>query len=340
MDVRTPELSINFPPFALRTMGEVARAAEAAGFDALRLGDMQSTHRELYTALTVIAGHTRRVAFGPGVTNPITRHPAVAASAIATLHEYSGGRAVFAIGAGDSAVHNVGGRSATIAELEEYITAIRDLHTTGRARYRDRDLALDWWAPQVIPIAVSAHGPRMLQLAGRVADAVVIGVGMGALAREYAAEHVARGAREAGRDPAEITMWHMSYLNLAGDPEGAAAQVGSALAVGGNLLARSAAHKIIPAPLKPRFTELAARYSYIRHAGGNAGNPNAALIEELHLVDYLADQFGVFGDADDVRARLNTLAQSGVSHLWGSYVLPDITDFFARWEREVASHKS
>lgn len=336
MTSRFPETSINFPPFDLRKMGAVAQAAERAGFSALRLGDMQSTHRELYSALTVIAGSTERVKFGPGVTNPVTRHPAVAASAIATLHEYSGGRAVFAIGAGDSAVHNVGGKSATVAEFEEYITAVRDLHRTGRAEYRGKTLALEWWSQGPIPIAISAHGPRMLQLAGRVADAVVVGLGMGDLAREYAAEHVARGAREVGRDPSEIEIWYMSYLNIASTAADAAAQVGSALAVGGNLLARSAARSVIPDSLKPRFEQLSARYSYLRHAGAAGDNPNAALIAELGLVDYLAEQFGVFGNSGEVRDRLASLEQSGVTRLWGSYVLPDIVDFFGKWHDGVS----
>ncbi|MDR5701599.1 LLM class flavin-dependent oxidoreductase [Agromyces aerolatus] len=330
------ELSINFPAFALDRIPALAQAAERAGFGALRVGDMQSTHRELYTALTVIAASTSRVRFGPGVTNPVTRHPAVAASAMATLHEFSGGRAVFGIGTGDSAVHNLGERSATVAELEAYIRAIRDLHSAGRAEYRDNTLVLEWWSGGPIPIVVSAHGPRMLRLAGRVADAVVVGLGMGEPAREYAAEQIEAGAREVGRDPASIEVWYLAYLNLGSTADDAAREVSSALAVGGNLLAKSAAKTIIPDPLRPRFAELASRYSYLQHAGGDASNPNARLIDELGLRDHLAEQFGVFGTPADVRARLDSLASAGVSRLWGAYVLPDLVDFFDRWRAGVS----
>jgi 5,10-methylenetetrahydromethanopterin reductase len=334
------EVSINFPAFALSRIAALAHSAESAGFRALRMGDMQSTHREMYAALTLVAANTSRVQFGPGVTNPVTRHPAVAASSIATLQEYSGGRAVFGIGTGDSAVHNLGAAPATIADLEEYILAVRALHSTGRAHYRGSTLVLEWWAGGAIPIAVSAHGPKMLRLAGRIADAVVVGLGTGELSREYAAEEVAHGAREVGRDPADIEMWFLSYLNITTSADQAAREAGSALAVAGNLLAKSAARTIIPNVLRPRFAELAARYSYISHAGGTADNPNARLIEELGLRDHLTEQFGVFGTAADVRERLGALSSAGISRLWGAYVLGDLGDFFDRWRLGVTEAPS
>jgi 5,10-methylenetetrahydromethanopterin reductase len=325
------DVSINFPAFSLDRVPALAQAAERAGFRALRVGDMQSTHREMYAALTLIGASTARIQFGPGVTNPVTRHPAVAASGMATLQEFSGGRAVFGIGTGDSAVRNLGAEPATIVELEEYIRAVRALHTTGRADYRGRTLALEWWSGGAIPIVVSAHGPRMLRLAARVADAVVVGLGMGERAREYAAEQIACGAREAGRDPASIEVWYLSYLNIAATHDDGAREVGSALAVGGNLLARSAARTIIPDSLRLSFADLASRYSYRQHAGSSSDNPNARIVDELGLRDHLAEQFGVFGTSADVRARLESLGNTGISRLWGAYVLPDLVEFFDRW---------
>ncbi|MET0820816.1 MAG: LLM class flavin-dependent oxidoreductase [Aeromicrobium sp.] len=329
------EVSINRQAGPLRDMPAAARAAEQAGFDALRIGDMQSTSRELYTTLTMIAASTSVMKFGSGVTNPVTRHPSVAASAFASLHELSGGRVVMGIGPGDSAVHNSGISPAKLADLEEYVTTVRSLHTTGRATYRGKTVALDWWTGEAVPIVMSAHGPRSLRLAGRVADGVVVGLGMGAAARELAAEQIARGAQDAGRDPSQIAVWHLSYLNIADSVEKAAAQVGSVLAVGGNLLARSAGRVVIPDALRPAFDELAQRYDYIRHADSAATSPNAALIEELGLIDYLAEQFGVFGTPRQIRTRLQDLAGVGVSRHWGGYVLPDYFDFCQTWGSDV-----
>src|SRR3546814_647188 len=69
-----------------------AELAESCGFDVIYVGDIQSTHRELYTSLTLIATNTSRIALGPGVTNPVTRHAAVTAGAIASLEEMAPGR--------------------------------------------------------------------------------------------------------------------------------------------------------------------------------------------------------------------------------------------------------
>ena len=68
-----------------------ARLAEAAGFDLVGVADSQSVFREAYVTAAMILSQTSRVRVGPTVTNPITRHPAVAASAIATLNEIGDG---------------------------------------------------------------------------------------------------------------------------------------------------------------------------------------------------------------------------------------------------------
>jgi 5,10-methylenetetrahydromethanopterin reductase len=334
------KVSLNRQAVSLREMPAIARAAERAGFDTLRLGDMQSTSRELYCALTLVAEHTSTLKFGPGVTNPVTRHPSVVASALASLQELSEGRVVLGIGPGDSAVHNSGVAPATLSELEEYVATVRSLHARGRATHHGATVALEWWSGEPVPIIISAHGPRSLRLAGRIADGVVVGLGMGAAARELAAEKIAEGAREVGRDPSKVAVWHLSYLNLADSVEDAAVQVGSVLAVGGNLLARSAGRVVIPDPLRAAFDELANRYSYIQHADSGAASHNAELIEQLGLRDYLAEQFGVFGTPQDVRARLQHLAQVGVTRHWSGYVLPDYFDFCERWRAEVVGDKA
>ncbi|MFI5427245.1 LLM class flavin-dependent oxidoreductase [Aeromicrobium sp. UC242_57] len=157
------------------------------------------------------------------------------------------------IGPGDSAVHNSGVAPATLAELEEYVNTVRSLHTTGRATYHGDAVALEWWGGDPVPIIMSAHGPRSLRLAGRIADGVVVGLGLGDTTREFAAEQIAEGARQAGRDPSEVDVWYLSYFNIAESADEAAKQIGSVLAVGGNLLARSAGRSVIPDRLRGAF---------------------------------------------------------------------------------------
>jgi 5,10-methylenetetrahydromethanopterin reductase len=107
--------------------GRGDRAAERLGFAGAWIADSQSIFRNGYAALTLAASRTSSIALASGVTNPLTRHPAVIASSLATLHEQSGGRAIIGIGIGESAVHTVGLRQARLRRLEQAAVAIRAL---------------------------------------------------------------------------------------------------------------------------------------------------------------------------------------------------------------------
>ncbi len=100
--------------------------------------------RRLHDARPLCAANTERIRFGPRVITPVTRHPAVAASAAATLEELAPGRTMVGIGSGDSAAYNIGLRPASLAELREYAQTIRGLLTTGGAMYHGNRATLTW----------------------------------------------------------------------------------------------------------------------------------------------------------------------------------------------------
>ena len=111
-------------PESLTDFGALCREAEDSGFDWLGVADSQSVFRELYVALTLAALNTRRVQLGPLVTNPLTRHLVVTASAIASVDELAGGRGVLGLGSGDSAIYTIGAPPATLAGLEDSIAML------------------------------------------------------------------------------------------------------------------------------------------------------------------------------------------------------------------------
>ena len=82
---------IDFLPNAPQEFIEWSRVAEDVGFDIVGIADLQSLYRDVYVSTTLCAVNTKRVRFGPRVINPLTRHPAVAASAAATLEELAPG---------------------------------------------------------------------------------------------------------------------------------------------------------------------------------------------------------------------------------------------------------
>src|SRR5262245_64806523 len=111
-------------PESIGGFGALCRDAEESGFDLLGVADSQSVFRELYVALTVAALNTSRIRLGPFVTNPLTRHLVVTASAIASVDELARGRAVLGLGSGDSAIYTIGAPPATVAGLEESIMTL------------------------------------------------------------------------------------------------------------------------------------------------------------------------------------------------------------------------
>ncbi len=158
-----------------RTVVEEARLAEELGYDSVWLGDSQLIWRELYVLLGALAVTTSRVALGVGVTNPVTRHPAVTASAIVTAQELSGGRAILGVGVGDSAVHTAGLAPATRADLTRFVETVRSLSRGEPVQGAAGALRLAFGSERACPpIVVGASGPKMLRLAGHVGDGVIV----------------------------------------------------------------------------------------------------------------------------------------------------------------------
>ena len=105
----------------------------------------------------------------------MTRVSAVTASAAATLQELSGGRLTLGIGNGFTSVNTMGRRPATLARLEQTVDEIWALCGGRRVPLESGDMRLMFAAPdQCPPIAVAASGPKMLRLAGRIADGVIL----------------------------------------------------------------------------------------------------------------------------------------------------------------------
>ncbi len=147
----------------------LARAAEAAGADWLGLPDA-FWWREVWVLAAEAARVTQRLAIGPVVTNPYTRHPFATLSAVATLQDLAGPRVIVGIGAGGSEVAGAAKigradapeRTVELAGLIRRVSAGRPLD---EASGRTLEVPL---APTRILIA--GRGERMLRAAGEAAD--------------------------------------------------------------------------------------------------------------------------------------------------------------------------
>lgn len=158
---------------------ETAVAADELGYDFCLLAD-EGFMSDVYVMLGAIAQQTQRIQLGP-VTNGYTRHPAVTATAIATLDDLSGGRALAMLVAGGSMVLSPMGipRDAPLTVMRETIAILRQLWrgeevTWQGKRYSLERARLHDGQPHAIPIWLAVRGEKMLELAGQEADGVVL----------------------------------------------------------------------------------------------------------------------------------------------------------------------
>src|SRR5437660_3999777 len=101
-----------------RRSAATARLLEELGFDTVLFPDSQNLAPEVWGQLMLAAQATSRVHLGPGVTNSVTRDAAVTAAAAVALQAESGGRAVLAIGRGDSSAQRIGNPEHSAVPIE------------------------------------------------------------------------------------------------------------------------------------------------------------------------------------------------------------------------------
>src|SRR5262245_49239692 len=220
-------------PESLAAFGALCREVEDQGFDWLGVADSQSVFREMYVALTLAALNTSRVRLGPLVTNPLTRHLVVTASAMASLDEVANGRAILGLGSGDSAIYTIGAPPATLAGLEDSVLTLGRL-TGGAVVDRSGKRWQVHRSSRRVPVYLAAEGPRTLELAGRVADGVIVGLGLTPEVIQLSLQAIERGARAAGRRLDDLDVWWFAKTNVADTRVAAVAPIRLALAARAN----------------------------------------------------------------------------------------------------------
>jgi 5,10-methylenetetrahydromethanopterin reductase len=210
-----------YPPDEFRSMVE---RIDELGYSHLWLTDSSLHARNSYAYLTLAAMTSPRLMLGTAVTNPLTRHPAITAVAAATVDEISGGRMILGIGAGDRPLLALGMRPAHLASVRSSIEAIRALWSGASVTVEDpgfelHDAHLRFGARPDVPVFISASGPKTLELAGEIADGVILLVGLFPEALAWALEHVDRGAEKTGRPRPHVAVFAYGAID---DDEAAA----------------------------------------------------------------------------------------------------------------------
>lgn len=195
---------------AVRTLDESikrAQEAERLGYESVWVTQLPDA-RDAALVLGAYAGATQRVLLGTGVLPIYTRHPTAMAQMAATLDELSGGR--FILGLGVS--HKVTVEAMWGLKLEQPVESMREYLDIVRTSLRDGAAGIDgdhfsarwsYSAPRraEMPIMISALSPRMLELAGEVADGVVLWMCTPKYINDVVVPRIAAGREKAGKSP-------------------------------------------------------------------------------------------------------------------------------------------
>lgn len=260
---------------------ELAAAAEGAGFSSFFVAERVADSLALSQA--AIAS-TSTIQVGTAVANARLRHPALTAMSAATLDELSGGRFVLGLGIANPALNETTlGMPPVrpVAFMREYVCSVR----TALRGDMDRPARTD------LPILLAGLQPRMLQLAGEVADGVLLNLTTpGTLAGSLANVPVGRPG---------FTVACVLPCSLGGDDE---------------LARRTGQELVVGYALHPAASRLFAASGYALQLAEVAkllqrGERAAAL---AMVDDAMVDDFLLRGDRRQVAERIEQYTAAGV----------------------------
>jgi len=321
-------------------VGAEMQRAEGLGYDRFGVWDSPALFREPWSTLASVARDTERIRLGTWVTNPLSRHPLVTAAAAATVEDLAPGRVYIGIGAGGTGVWHLGMRTGKLSDLEGYVLAVRGLLEAGRAEWQGHSLTMPWAGRRRIPIIMAAHASRSLRLAGRIADGVVIGLGISPDVVASSLEVLEVGAREAGRSLDDLDVWFTSFWWTDEEPGKAQADgAWSATAFALHFADSGVEHKFIPDDLKGPLLEIGKAYD-LRSHGHPSDEQKAAYVEladRLGVGSYLRERFMLAGTPEEVEAQIRAAVQAGARNFDGAIDadLPEHEDRITKWGRLV-----
>jgi 5,10-methylenetetrahydromethanopterin reductase len=292
-----------FPTEPLQQMVHLAKVTENLGYSHIWVGDSHLIWREAYVNMAAMALNTTRVKLGTGVTNPLTRHPSVVASAYATLEEYSPGRTIVGIGLGDSSVETMGMKPSTLANFEMALMQMRELFEGKEAQLPSGKIHLLHPCKNRVPIYIAASGPKMLELSGRIADGIIVLVGVADEYIAHARDKISAGARAAGRRIEDINL--VLWVPCAVSDHAPAKDAVKAH------VARVVAHPL-PYVLDPKeqqvLQDIRKTYDYYHHMDQQANHAEV-------IPDWLVDKFAIAGTVQQCHAQIERIKKTGIQQI-------------------------
>ena len=314
------QIDLRVPPCA--PVSEVAKfvgLCEEAGFDGVGILDSQMLERDVFVSMAVAAQATSRIRLASAVLNPVTRHLSVIASAAKTVSELAPGRVEFWIGRGFSSVQTIGIPPATVRQMRQCVLTLKSLMSgqdvsfngaTSRMRHGGADL------PRIL---IAAHGPRTIEVAGEVADGVLLQVGLHPRSVEVARQHLEAGAKRAGRNPDDLEII-LCATTIILDDQQEAREVARPLCVQ-RLVERSHAPYLQAAGIEPGGLEipredLSELYPDIPHAEDWEKAKRLCAFLPDDILAQMCDAIGLIGTPEHCAQQLRKAEANGIKHLY------------------------
>ncbi|MBZ5685128.1 MAG: TIGR03842 family LLM class F420-dependent oxidoreductase [Acidobacteriia bacterium] len=294
------------PDISIERIVGLTRRAENAGFEYAWIFDSHVLWMEPYPLLTLMATNTQRMRLGTCVTNPATRDLTVTASLFATLNLISSGRMELGIGRGDSSRRVMGKKPVTWSQLEAAVREFRDL-TSGKEVQHDGQPTRLTWAKIPPRVWIAGYGPKVLHMAGRVADGIILQFADPALI-DWCMGFVREGARAAGRDASRIEVMAAAPVWVSDDLNVGRERVRWFPALVSNHvmdLIRQYKPEDLPAALTS-YVQDRGHYDYQHHCEVESDNAN-------FVADDVVDRFCLLGTAKAHLEKLRALAKVGVT---------------------------
>ena len=206
---------------------EIAQYAESKGFQAIWQAESRLV-REATVPMAAFLAVTDRIKVASGVVNNWTRNPALLAATFSTLDDLAPGRVILGIGAWWEPLASKVGvhRTKPLLAMRETVEAVRALLADEQVTYEGEfvhleGVELDYVHQERkakdVPIYVGATGMKMMELAGEIADGVVLNYLVSPVYNDMAMDHLERGAHRAGRSATDLDRPQLVVCSLDDD---------------------------------------------------------------------------------------------------------------------------
>lgn len=295
VDIRVP---VGLP---LPRLADFVARCEDAGFDGVGIHDHPHRGRDVYVALALAAERTRRLRLYPAASSPVVRHPLLLASLVQTLDELAPGRTALTLAPGFLAARAIGRPRASVAVMREAVRGVRSLLRGEPAEFDGIPSRLMRASDSPPPVYLLAAGPRMVELAGEVADGALLMVGLHRDAIGAARRHLEAGARRAGRTLHGFPIIFIVTIALAPTTDEACRWARRWFAPGQSFLTYPSV----------------ANLHWLRQAGIDLADDHDPAAIPADVVTQVCDAFGLFGPPEHCRDRLQRARkEAGVEHVF------------------------